>query len=465
MEYKFKRTYCNPLPMPDYPHGSEVNGFSNCRELADPTVIWHRNKWILYATIGSVYESEDYKNWKVCTQCDMPKLVAPTVVEHKNKFYLMGSESALYCADSPYGPFEELGKITDDTGEELYIRDPMLFSDDDEKLYLYWGLGKDGIYGMELDHKQPCRGIGKPISLCKFCPEHVWERMGAWNQNEGMSFIEGAWMLKHQGEYYLIYSASGTCYRTYAWGVYRSRSPLKDFIYQKTGPILLKKYGLVNGTGHGSVVKGPGHTYWAFYTVKMCYATKYERRIAMDPVGFDETGNLYIGEVTEIPQWLPGIKKNPEKGNDSGLLPLTSEEQAVTSSHAPGRDALYAVDESMLTWWEPSDKDSRPFITIDLRACYKIAAIRIIWRDVNLDYEKGILPGPFQYKVEGSKEGTRFEEILDCTDNQMDYAVDYRTFPEKEARHIRLVITGCPEGIRPGVINFTAFGTYADIQE
>lgn len=455
-------TYCNPLPMPDYPHGSEVNGFSNCRELADPTVIWYENRWILYATIGSVYESEDYVTWKVCRECHIPPLVAPTIIKHRKRFYLMGSESPLYVADSPYGPFKELGRVCDPEGNEIYIRDPMLFSDEDEKMYLYWGLGVDGIYGMELSEEEPWKGVGEIASILRFEPEHIWERLGAYNQNTGLSFIEGAWMHKHKGRYYMIYSASGTCYSTYAWGVYQSDHPLHGFVYQQRNPILRKTNGLVSGSGHGSLVQGPGDTLWAFYTVKLCYATKYERRIAMDPAGFDGDGNLFVREPSEIPQYAPGVMPCPEVKNDAGLLPLTIEEQAVVSSSLPGREWIYALDHSLLTWWQPQEEDKAPTLTVDLRGLFEVSAMRLIWRDVGLDYADGILPGPFRYRLEGTmqEQPEGFVTILDCSRNKVDYAVDYRTFPVARARFVRLCIDGCPEGIRPGVISFAVFGKH-----
>ncbi len=39
-------------------------------------------------------------------------------------------------------------------------------------------------------------------------------------------FIEGAWMTKHDGTYYLQYAGPGTEYNVYGDGVYESDSPL-----------------------------------------------------------------------------------------------------------------------------------------------------------------------------------------------------------------------------------------------
>ena len=51
----------------------------------------------------------------------------------------------------------------------------------------------------------------------------------------GKPYIEGAFMTKHDGLYYLQYACPGTQYNTYADGVYTSRSPLGPFVRQAWG--------------------------------------------------------------------------------------------------------------------------------------------------------------------------------------------------------------------------------------
>ena len=72
-----------------------------------------------------------------------------------------------------------------------------------------------------------------------------------------------------------------------------------------------KPYGLVRGAGHGSIVAGPDNTYWIFYTCLFGYNYKYERRVCMDVLGIDENGELYCPELSETPQFAPGVIKNP----------------------------------------------------------------------------------------------------------------------------------------------------------
>ena len=94
-------TYCNPLPIPDYPVGRNVRDarrgdktdgsflwfvdrVEQFRELADPTAIWHDGKWYLYPSVDMAWVSAD----KGATWQHHPLNIrdvgyAPTVVRHR----------------------------------------------------------------------------------------------------------------------------------------------------------------------------------------------------------------------------------------------------------------------------------------------------------------------------------------------------------------------------------------------
>ena len=116
-------------------------------------------------------------------------------------------------------------------------------------------------------------------------------------------------MYKRNGIYYLTFCAPGTEYSSYAMGAYKSKAPLEGFEMQRNNPFTMKKYGIVRGPGHGCVVDGPDNTMWVFYTCTMCYTHPLERRIGYDSAYIDENGDIAVREVTEIPQWAPGLKK------------------------------------------------------------------------------------------------------------------------------------------------------------
>lgn len=456
------RTYCNPLPVQNYPSGTADpfhKDSEDYRSMADPTVLYHDGRWYMYPTYEMAYVSDDMVHWQHHPIEPKDVGAAPTVAEFRGRFYLAANQSALYVADDPLGPFREIGAFRKQDGTELRVNDPMIFADG-ERLYLYWGLSDPGIFGVELDADNPRQLIGEPVRLLAFDPSHEWERFGEHNQEPGRSSIEGAWMVKVNGRYYLTYVGPGTCFRTYSMGAYVSdEGPLSGFRYQQRNPILTTLHGLMKGPGHGCIVQAPDGQLWAFYTSVLCYAHKFERRIGLDPAGIDENGELFVRGASDMPQWMPGEKPQPELGNDAPLSPLTFSNPAHASSCAPGRDAIYAVNDTLLDWWQPAQGDREPTLTVALRACYNVSAARVIWRDVGLDYTAGRLPGPFRYVVEGLTDNG-WEILLDASGNEMDINCDFRTFAPLAVTEVRLRILGWPEGIAPGVMSFSAFGTY-----
>ena len=348
---------------------------------------------------------------------------------------------------------------------------------DGDRLFFYWCQSRPpkddedlelvvGTVAAECDPDEPWKLITDPIWINSFSPDKVWERHGEHNQNERIGWTEGQWAIKIGNRYYLLYSGSGTQYSSYATGIlYSDEGPLSGFKRQERhDPLTEKRHGLVRGAGHGSIVQGPDNTYWIFYTSIFCYNFPFERRIGMDPLGIDENGELYCPAITETPQFAPGVMKNPEKSNDAGLLPLTFLQPVTASSCVAGRDAIYAVDDSVLTWWEPSKDDPEKTLTIDLNAQkgYNIESLRIIWRDIDMEILDGINQGPFKYIVEyTTPDSEEWKTLIDESNNTKDLAIDYRQFEVVTAKKVRLKIFGAPKGIQPGVVSFTVFGKCA----
>lgn len=469
------RTYCNPIPLPNYPRGRACRekadgtwGWRNngravdFRETADPSVLYYDGKWFLYPSCGMAWVSEDFCSWRHAPMNIDDVGYAPTVMAHRGAFYLTASGfPTLYRADNPLGPWEQTGTIVDPAGEPLpAFGDPTCFADDDGRVYLYWGCGGPGIFACEMSADDPARALTSPRLLFSYNPDHVWERYGPFNENPAASWVEGPWMFKSGNTYYLTYTAPATQYPTYGMGVYTSAAPLGPFVYAPRNPFLRDTEGLVQGPGHGCLVRGPRDTVWVFYTCLVGYHHHFERRIGFDPIGFDADGNLVCSGASEWPQWAPGLLPHPHEGNDTGWLPLTIMKTTRASSEAPGRTTLYAVDNNMRTWWQPADDDRAPWLEVHLDDTFTLHACRLVWAEPGLDYDAGVVPGPFRYWVELKAQAEdAWETVLDRTENEEDLLIDYRTFPARQATFARLVITGYPRGLRPGVVDFQLFGT------
>ena len=162
---KYDKTYCNPTPLPDYPIGrlcykDDFVRREDFRESADPSVIFDNGVWYLYPSCGMVYWSDDFIHWNHEHMEPYDIGYAPTVVKHKGRYLLCAMNSELYVSDSPLGPFKSVGAFKTIGGEDTSFKDPMLFSDDDGRLYMYSGCG-GAISVTELDSDNPTQLISE----------------------------------------------------------------------------------------------------------------------------------------------------------------------------------------------------------------------------------------------------------------------------------------------------------------
>ena len=182
------KTYCNPLPLPDYQRGrwsypaiKDVkkwgwlnNRAVDFREMADPSLLYYEeeNRWYLIPSAGLLWYSDDLVHWTQRRIEPFDPGYAPTMVQKGDAFYLTACGSDLWRAPHPLGPWTLLGKIRDEHGQLTRWDEPMLFVDDDGSLYCYNGLGREGIYVVKLRDGDPTRWAGPRMHCLAFDPEH-----------------------------------------------------------------------------------------------------------------------------------------------------------------------------------------------------------------------------------------------------------------------------------------------------
>lgn len=229
---------------------------------ADPFVLLHNGKYYCYPTTVPkngyiVYESDDLINWTDKGYCLVKDDVmgnegfwAPEVTFYKDKFYMVYTSEyhlGIAVSDSPLGPFKQTDKKW--LSEDRAI-DGSFFIDDDGSVYLYYvGYKYPGgpICARRMsDDLQSL--VGEEKILIR--PTEKWELVTAY-EYDGMHLCvtEGPFMLKHDGKYYLTYSANDYQSTSYAVGCAVSDSPMGEFVKYKNNPILIGN-GDVVGTGH-----------------------------------------------------------------------------------------------------------------------------------------------------------------------------------------------------------------------
>lgn len=459
-----KNTYVNPTELPDFPIGRcavSENAETAWREVADPTVLYENGKWYLYTSCGMAWVSEDFCTWKHKRIEPYDCGYAPTVVRHNGKYLMASSLSELYVSDDPLSDFKPVGRFHFKNGEDIgNYYDPMIFSDDDGRLYIYYCIYDVSIHstvvcGAELDPSRPTEFISDPVCLIRFDPSHVWERNGENNEDTASSAIEGPWMYKHGSTYYLVYSAPGTEYSSYALGAYKSKSPLGGFEYMKTSPFTHKTGGVVRGPGHGCIVDGPDGSIWVFYTCTLCVKHEFERMIGYDRVFINDEGDLVCPEISETPRLSP-LNSGEE---ELSLSSLSSRRRGTASSCAPGRDPMYALCDDLMCWWEPAHDDKNPTLYIPLPPLgANVYAARIIWNEVGLSVKNNVMGGTIRYRLDVMNESGDYVSVFEREDDGGFSPVEYIRLDPVFAKAARLCIISSPPGITPGIYNISLFG-------
>jgi xylan 1,4-beta-xylosidase len=324
------------------------------REAADPAMVTFKGEYYLFASkSGGYFHSADLIKWDLITTGDLPiEDYAPTVVVLKDTLYFMASADAPLKIYKTANPKSGKWKVAN-TAFPIGMIDPDLFVDDDGRLFFYYGCSNiNPIYGVELDTKT-LNPIGKPVVLFNsHKQEYGWERSGDYNTQPENPWIEGSWMTKHNGKYYLQYAAPGTQFKSYGDGAYVSDKPLGPFKLAANNPVSYKPEGFIAGAGHSSTFQDKYGNYWHISTMTISQKHMFERRLGLFPTFFDKDGefHVYTG-FGDFPFKVPAKKINSPDELFPGWMLLSYKKPVKVSSELPSHPASYSDDEDIRTYW------------------------------------------------------------------------------------------------------------------
>ena len=482
-----------------------------CREAADPSMILFQGRYYIFAsmTLG-VWVSDDLVNWENHRLPDELPLYdyAPDVRVLGDWVYFCASSREHNCdrwrtRDILNGPYERI------EGTFPYW-DPNLFLDEDKRVYFYWGCSNiTPIYGVELD-PETMQPKTEPKALVEGHPFEIgYERFGennsffpaseeeidakyrAFHEAQGIPesmvpeevkplirgmfsnrpYIEGAWMDKHNGKYYLQYACPGTQFNTYSDGVYVSDSPLGPFELATNNPYSYKPGGFLPGAGHGSTMEDRQGNLWHTATMRISVNHDFERRVGLWPAGYDGDGELFCNQrYGDWPVAVSGEKDDPWREPEWMLLSVWK--SASASSSLPGHGPERATEENVQTWWQAASADREEWLCVDLGGVFDVRAVQVNFADGKLDIPcpGEIRPGSqaryieeaeqaTRWKLEGSVDGESWFVIEDksaaTSDLSHDLIVREAGFA---ARYLRLGDMSLPYGQKPCVSGLRVFG-------
>jgi len=227
---------------------------------ADPEIHVFEDRYWVYPTYSAPYEeqtrfeawsSPDLVEWRhegtILDFADVPWSTnraawAPTAGFRKGKYYFIfsagdGAGLGVATANRPGGPFADaLGRpLIRDYHHGAQPIDAHLFQDDDGTPYLYWGGWKRCVMARLSDDLLSCEG-----EIVEITPEN---------------YVEGPFMLKHNGIYILMWSEGGWGDPSYQVAYGRSDSPYGPF--KREGTVLQADSSIATSAGHHSVLRLP----------------------------------------------------------------------------------------------------------------------------------------------------------------------------------------------------------------
>lgn len=216
---------------------------------------------------------------------------APSAIEQNGKYYLFFGANdiksneqlggiGVAVSDRPDGPFKDaLGKpLIGQIHNGAQPIDQMVFKDDDGQIYMYYGGWK---------HLNVVRLAPDMLSVLPFPDGVTYKEI-----TPDPAYVEGSFMAKRKGMYYLMWSEGGWTGPDYHVAYAMSTSPTGPF--KRIGTILEQDDKIARGAGHHSVVNIPGTDEWyiVYHRRPLNEKDGNHRELAIDRMAFNEDGTI-----------------------------------------------------------------------------------------------------------------------------------------------------------------------------
>ncbi len=272
---------------------------------ADPFPMVYNGVCYLYTdhdedvTINNFYTMND---WKCYSSTDMANWTdLGTVLSYKSFSWAQGDAWAGQCiyrngkfylyvpmtranaggarvigvavSTSPTGPFTDaLGKplITYNGAQDI---DPTVFIDDDGQAYLYWG--NSNLYYVKLNQDM----ISYSGSVVQVSPKPS-------------SYVEGPWLYKRNGLYYMVYASMGSGSEAIAYAT--SNSPTGPWTSRGT---IMPTQGN-SFTNHPAIIDYLGNSYFFYHNAALPGGGSYKRSVCAEPLKYNADGTIQSMTMT-----------------------------------------------------------------------------------------------------------------------------------------------------------------------
>lgn len=432
-------TFTNPLTL--------NFGTNRARRAGEPIVLIYKDDYYLFITGGGGYwYSHNFRDWTYVVSETFPRGV-PSIATDGETMYSCGmNQKDVYSTTDPKsGVWNKVGTFDSDR-----YGDANIFIDDDGRFYMYYGWSQIMPFMVvEIDPKT-FKEISDPeVLFFGNYAEHGFERRRAEDVifpyfdhrpyfPEESPWIEGPWVIKHNGKYYLQYAAIGLEFSSYSHGIYVSDNPMGPFEYSQHNPLTFKTTGYVRGAGHGSTFKDKNGQFWTICMIPGWYGGRGSGEIVLYPTDVDADGVMHSNTAFgDYPMYYPGVEPDAINNGFTGWMLLSHKKNVEVSSTLEGFNARNAVDEDFMTKWVASTGNEGEYMTVDLGVECEVTAVQVNFdrHDATVQVGRGFgqATALSQYQsfiVEVSNDNKTWSKIIDKRNNTADIRHDYTELTE-----------------------------------
>ncbi len=244
-------------------------------------------------------------------------------------------------------------------------------------------------------------------------------------------FVEGSYLIKRNGIYYLLYSTGALHDGSYSVHYAMAKHPLGPFMTPADNIVLeMNEEKTTKGPGHNSVLKFNDQYYIVYHQHNQPHeeAGGVFRQTCADRMKFNADGTI----KKVIPTQTGVGPLNPLK--DQGVDVARGKYARATGVKNGYYCAEYALDHNFASKWRAADNTYPQTLTVDLGGTYDIGRIETSFEYPTLSYT---------YAIETSLEGKKWDIYADKTMEFPMAVSPHIDTGRAQAAFVRIVIKGC----------------------
>jgi hypothetical protein len=259
-------------------------------------------------------------------------------------------------------------------------------------------------------------------------------------------FVEGAYMIKHEGTYYLLYSSGVLHDGTYNVRYAMAEHPLGPFTTPANHVILRSNADqTTKGPGHNSVLAFQGKHYIVYHQHNQPHEDGggVFRQTCADRLEFNPDGTIkpVVPTQTGVGPLLPLVPQ----GTDVARGKYAHATSVRRGTYSPS----YALDHNHASKWRAADNTYPQTLTVDLNGTFEISRIETSFEYPTLSYK---------YAIETSLDGETWQPYVDKTAAFPPAVSPHKDIGKATAAFVRIALAGCerPEN-GAGIYTFKVF--------